>query len=142
MRVYAPGQLGSAAATRLRRGASDPFSVPSQEPASSTARAATLRSLGGIDALVALQAFEAPGERQRRAVKSGRRTLDALDALKVRLLSGQLDPTDLNRLKNAAEQLEEGTGDPRLDVILAEIRLRAAVELAKFARAAGASLTA
>jgi hypothetical protein len=35
------------------------------------------------DALIALQGVEGPVERRRRAVKHGRRELDALEALKL-----------------------------------------------------------
>ena len=50
-----------------------------------------LRTLGGIDALIALQGVEDPVERRRRAIEQGRRALDALDELKLGLLGGSLD---------------------------------------------------
>ena len=90
-----------------------------------------MRSLGGIDALIALQGIEDPAERRKRAVKHGRRALDALDELKVALLSGQLDRGTLLRLQAAAAGLMDGSGDDRLDQVLGEIDLRVAVELAK-----------
>ena len=37
-----------------------------------------LRTRGGINALIALQGVEDPVERRRRAIKRGRRALDAL----------------------------------------------------------------
>jgi hypothetical protein len=72
-----------------------------------------------------------PPAGRRRAVKYGRRALDALDELKLGLLSGSLDQTTLLRLKSAATDLKDGSGDPQLDQVLAEIDLRVAVELAK-----------
>jgi hypothetical protein len=90
-----------------------------------------MRSIGGIDALIALQGVDEPGERRRKAVKRGRAALDALDALKLGLLSGTLDTAAVARLKAAAAGLAEATGDPRLDTVLAEIGLRVEVELAK-----------
>jgi hypothetical protein len=42
-----------------------------------------LRTRGGINALIALQGVEDPGERRRRAIERGRRALDALDELKL-----------------------------------------------------------
>jgi hypothetical protein len=80
-----------------------------------------------------LQAFEDPAERRRRAVKRGRATLDALDALKVGLLAGDLDSAALARIEAEAASVGETSGDPGLDHVLAEIGLRAAVEVAKFA---------
>ena len=91
----------------------------------------SLRTVGGIDALIALQGVEDPVERRRRAVKHGRQALDALDALKLGLLAGTLEPAALLRLKAAAADLKDGSGDEKLDQVLAEIELRIAVELAK-----------
>ena len=71
------------------------------------------------------------GERRRRAVKHGRRALDALDELKLALLSGTLEASALLRLKAVAGDLKEGSGDEKLDQVLGEIELRVAVELAK-----------
>ena len=90
-----------------------------------------MRTLGGIDALIALQGIEDPLERRRRAVKHGRRALDALDELKLALLSGTLETSALLRLKTVAADLKEGAGDEKLDQVLGEIELRVAVELAK-----------
>ena len=93
--------------------------------------AVALRTVGGIDALIALQGIEDPVERRRRAVKHGRRALDALDELKLGLLSGTLEPAALLRLKAVAADLQDGSGDEKLDQVLSEIELRVAVELAK-----------
>ena len=90
-----------------------------------------LRTLSGIDALIALQGIEDPTERRHRAVKHGRRALDALDELKLGLLAGTLDQATMLRLKAVAADLHDASGDDRLDQVLAEIDLRVAVELAK-----------
>ncbi len=70
-------------------------------------------------------------ERGSRAVKHGRRALDALDELKLGLLSGTLDQATLLRLKSVSGDLKGRSGDERLDQVLGEIDLRVAVELAK-----------
>jgi hypothetical protein len=93
------------------------------------------RGVGSIDALLALQGVEDVGERRRRAVRRGRSALDALDALKVGLLAGTMDVAALAKLRAAAADVGSVSGDPQLDDILAEIELRAEVELAKFERA-------
>jgi hypothetical protein len=87
--------------------------------------------ISGIDALIALQGVEDPAERKRRSVARGRSALDALDELKLGVLSGALDPSSLGRLKSAAEGLRDSSGDQNLDGVLAEIELRVEVELAK-----------
>ena len=114
-----------------RRTASGTFSLEANNPTRAATTTAGMRNIGGIDALLALQGVEEPGERRRKAVKRGRAALDALDALKLGLLSGALDTGALARLKTAAIGLTESTGDPRLDTVLAEIELRVEVELAK-----------
>ena len=81
--------------------------------------------------MIALQGIEGPLERRKRAVKGGRVALDALDALKIGLLSGSLDTATMNRLRAAAADLKSSSGDPGLDSVLAEIELRVEVELAK-----------
>lgn len=131
MRIHGTNGPNALAATpTAKRSASGTFSLEAE-----TARAATPtggpRLLGGIDALIALQGFEEPGERRRRAVKRGSAALDALDALKLALLSGTLDTAALARLKSAAALLGERSGEAGLDTVLAEIELRAQVELAK-----------
>jgi hypothetical protein len=132
MRIYGTnGANALAASPTAKRSASGTFSLDTETTARAAAPATGPRLIGGIDALIALQGFEEPGERRRRAVKRGRTALDALDALKLALLSGTLDTAALARLKSAAGDLAERTGEPELDMVLAEIELRTQVELAK-----------
>ena len=90
-----------------------------------------LRSVGGMDALMALQGMEDAIERRQRAVRKGRNAIDALEELKVGLIAGQLDGSALNRLRALAADLSEPTGDNGLDGVMAEIDLRVQVEIAK-----------
>ena len=64
----------------------------------------------------------------------GRGALDILDELKIGLLSGNLDASTMNRLRDAAANLKSSSGDPGLDAVLSEIELRVEVELAKAGR--------
>ncbi len=132
MRVYGPNGTASRP-HHPRRGAapSGTFALSDTEPPQAQSAAVALRTLGGIDALIALQGIEEPAERRRRAVKHGRRALDALDELKLGLLAGTLDQGTLLRLKSVAADLKDGSGDEKLDPVLAEIDLRVEVELAK-----------
>jgi hypothetical protein len=95
--------------------------------------ASALRTVGGIDALIALQGIEDPTERRRHALKRGRHALDALDELKIGLLGGILSPATLTKLKVAAAYLKDASGDAGLDSVLGEIELRVEVEIAKLA---------
>jgi hypothetical protein len=132
MRVSAPNRTSLAAGTSAARPSSGgTFSLGGTQAPQAQSGALALRSLGGIDALIALQGVEDPTERRRRAVKFGRRALDALDELKLGLLAGTLDQATMLRLKSVAGDLQEPTGDPHLDQVMAEIDLRVSVELAK-----------
>ena len=132
MRVYGLNGAGAAVvSTPVRRPAPDSFSVGNEAAPRAAAGAGAPRLIGGIDALLALQGFDDPLERRRRAVKRGRTALDALDALKLGLLIGTLETGTLAALKSMAAELSDRTGEPDLDTILAEIELRVAVELAK-----------
>ena len=132
MRVYGLNGTGAAVvSTPVRRPASDSFSVGSETAPRAAAGVGGSRLIGGIDALLALQGFDDPLERRRRAVKRGRTALDALDALKLGLLIGTLETGTLAALKSMAAELSDRTGEQDLDTVLAEIELRVAVELAK-----------
>jgi hypothetical protein len=134
MRVNGPnGTVAATTSAPARRsgGAGGGFTLSEADGPHAASPAISLRTVAGIDALIALQGIEDPLERRRRAVKYGRRALDALDELKLALLSGTLESSTLLRLKAVAADLKEGSGDEKLDQVLGEIELRAAVELAK-----------
>lgn len=133
MRIYGPNgtTLGSPASS-TRRTNSTGFSLPDTPAAPDEPRAASApRAAGNIDALLALQGVEDSTERRRRSVARGRGALDVLDELKIGLLSGNLDASTVNRLRDAAANLKSSSGDPGLDAVLSEIELRVEVELAK-----------
>jgi hypothetical protein len=132
MRVYGPnGTSAAALSVPARRAASGTFSIGGETAPRAATAAGAPRVIGGIDALLALQGFDDPLERRRRAVKRGRTALDALDALKLGLLTGTLETGALAALKAVAAELADRTGEPDLDMVLAEIELRVEVELAK-----------
>jgi hypothetical protein len=123
--------LAPTSSSVAKRAASGTFSLDGENAARAATATSGTRSIGGIDALLALQGVEEPGERRRKAVKRGKSALDALDALKLGLLSGTFDTSALARLKSVTASLAEPSGDATLDAVLAEIELRAQVELAK-----------
>jgi hypothetical protein len=132
MRIY--GSNGTALAAppaTSRRTAGGSFSVSEQEPPRNSPAATSLRAISTVDALIALQGVEDPTHRKKRAIAKGRNALDMLDTLKLGLLDGSLDQSTLARLKVASEGLTEASGDDGLDLVLGEIDLRVAVELAK-----------
>jgi hypothetical protein len=134
MRIHASnGNAAVAASPPARRASGSEFKVAGDLAARATTSPATLRAVGGIDALIALQGVEDPAERRRHAVRRGRLALDALDELKAGLLGGDLTAGALQKLKAVAGHLKIGSGDVELDGVLAEIELRVEVEIAKMA---------
>jgi hypothetical protein len=132
MRIYAPnGPSAVASSSAARRTASSGFTVTEEETPRAVGSAAALQTVGGIDALLALQGVEDLMERRRHAVKRGRVALDALEELKIGILGGTLTPAILTKLQAAAAYLKQGSGDERLDAVLEEIDLRVEVEIAK-----------
>lgn len=102
------------------------------EPARAAAGSTAAASLTGLDAILTLQAEEdAPQERRRRSLKRGHDLLDGLDRLKAALLGGRVSASDLQAVAGRLSERASTSGDPRLDGLVAEIELRAAVELAK-----------
>lgn len=132
MHVYGANALATpAAAPAARRPAAGGAFKLASDSAQATAAAGAVRTVSGIDALLALQGVEDATERRKRAVRRGRAALDALDELKLGLLSGAMQPDSLRRLQALTGDLKGDTGDARLDEVLAEIQLRVGVELAK-----------
>jgi len=134
MRIYGPqGTAPAATPGASRRSGGATFTLPDMTAAPDSKATLAPRAAGGIEALLALQGIggEDAAERRRRSVRHGRNALDALDDLKLSLLSGALDTATVSRLKSAATDLKAASGDPGLDAVLAEIELRVEVELAK-----------
>jgi hypothetical protein len=123
----------AAAAPAARRASGSGFAVKDETAPRSPGAAGGLRTVGSIDALIALQGVEDQLERRKRAVKRGRVALDALDELKIGLLGGAFTAATLTNLQSAASRLELSSGHPDLDDVLGEIELRVEVEIAKLA---------
>ncbi len=90
-----------------------------------------------LDALLSLQEALAGGigeEAQRRARKHASDLLTKMEEMRLGILSGELDASVLDGLSRLVRQHREQVEDPALADILAEIDLRAQVELAKFGR--------
>jgi hypothetical protein len=120
-------------ATAPRRTEAGPAFALGQVPATATSAAATpASSLAGLDAILTLQTnSDTPEERRRRATRRGHDLLDGLDRLKASLIMGRVSTRDLQAIAGRLAQRSGESGDPRLDGLIADIELRAAVELAK-----------
>ncbi len=105
--------------------------MPDATPTSDARPTVAPRAANSLDALLAMQGVEDPMERRKRSVKRGRGALDVLDELKIGLLTGSINQAMVVRLRSAAAELKESSGEPGLDAVLSEIELRVEVELAK-----------
>lgn len=132
MRIYGPnGTTFGGPSSGTKKTSSSGFSLPDTAPTSDARPSAAPRAATSIDALLAMQSVEDPTERRKRSVKRGRGALDVLDELKIGLLTGSINPAMVARLRTAAADLKESSGDNGLDAVLSEIELRVEVELAK-----------
>jgi hypothetical protein len=143
MKITGPNGTGSASGPKgARPGASGGFKLPGMDDVGGTAPTGGVNrasSVMGVDALLALQDVGGPLERKRRAVRRASRILDVLDEVKLALLDGQLSVGQLDRLRRAVRAERDLTEDPKLEGLLDEIELRAAVEVAKLEQAAHAA---
>jgi Class II flagellar assembly regulator len=144
MKITGPNGAGSASGPRgTRPGASGGgFRLPDvgeAESASPTSGVNRTAGVMGVDALLALQDVGGPLERKRKAVRRASRILDVLDEVKLALLDGDLSLSQLERLRRAIRDERGLTDDPKLEDVLDEIELRAAVEMAKLEQAAQAA---
>ena len=95
MRILAPNSTALARETQnAKRAGSGTFQLDTADTAKPQVPVPTLRTVGGIDALVALQGYEDPAERRRRAVGRGKSALDVLDQIKLGLLGRDARPVE------------------------------------------------
>lgn len=123
-----PGADGGAFARALESGAGS----QAEEPRAVVGAA----PVTAIEALLALQGVsDEESEGRRQALARGHQLLDLLEEVRRGILLGVIPEATLRRLAELARAREgRRFTDPRLAEILAEIELRAEVELAKLER--------
>ena len=134
MRVTGPSPQSRASPGRgiERPGGSAAFPVlGGAVSATACGPAAAAPAAAALDMLLALQCLPDATERRRRAMRRGRGLLDRLEQLHLALLEGTLSPTVLDGLRRHLADDAGETDDRSLRQLLAEIEVRAAVELAK-----------
>jgi hypothetical protein len=133
MRIEGPKKSSSISTAAPRRdGGSSTFALPDEMP-SPTVRTGGASAPLNVSALIALQEVDAFKERRRKAVKRGFDLLDVLDEIRIDLLNGEIG---FDRMEKLVVLLGNGghADDPRVDTLMADIELRARVELAKVGR--------
>ena len=122
---------GSAGGVARKAGGFTAAGTGAAQGSAATARAGGLGGVASLDALLALQELDGPLERRRRSVRRAGRILDELDGIKVALLDGEGVGAALSKLSDAVRQERSATEDAKLEGVLNEIEVRAAVEMAK-----------
>ena len=88
-----------------------------------------------VDTILALQGIEDSPDGRSRGVNHGEQLLTLLDELRDGLLAGGIPRATLNRLALAIAKRRESFAEPKLQIVLDEIDLRARVEMAKLEQA-------
>jgi hypothetical protein len=99
-------------------------------------RASAPANLNPLAGLLAVQETEEPLEKRsrKRATQRASTILDELEEIRLGLLMGTVPMAKLEQLAQLVRAKREQFDDPKLQEILDDIELRAAVELAKLSR--------
>ena len=85
----------------------------------------------GLGSLLGAQEVSEEELHRRKSIRSGRLALEALEQLRDAMLTGRLSTATLKQLESLVKTERTLTTDARLNAVLDDIELRAAVELAK-----------
>lgn len=107
--------------------------VPTKPAAAPIAGAAPFTDIAALLALQGVPVAEDPREKRRKSVRRGLDLLDVLERVRIDLLGGGVPSERLERLVQILGD-RGPSGDDQLDALVADIELRARVELAKFGR--------
>ena len=138
MKVSATSAPSTAAGSGAAKPAAEGFRLLVPEggvaPRAAVAGVAAASGVSGISTLLALQGVGGP-EARARALRKGRRILDALDRLQLAMLGEGPTSRHLHLLNGALAEQREASGDFQLDETLNWAEVRAAVEAAKLEKA-------
>ena len=137
MRISETRQIGATrkSSNKKRTNSSDSvFSLndpADSHPVSSGVQIGSVVPVGDISSLLVVQGtLDEP--HRAGAINQGFDTLDALDSLKIDVLSGGVSRHKLMHLAKLVEKQRSNLSDPELGHLLDHIELRARVELAKY----------
>ena len=125
-----PSQRRKVSGRSGERGVADFAEQVGARPAASPGVAPTT-PLAALDGVLAAQEVPDPTEQRRRAVRHGQSVLAELHELQLGLIEGWVSEGTLHRLAGLLDGLRPAAADSRLDALLDDLELRAAVELAK-----------
>jgi hypothetical protein len=135
MKIEGPSKTqGSSKSKKTAKTAAGGFGVLLNDGGvDSSSPSVSAQSLSKVDALLLAQATDDPAERAAKGRMTLRadRLLDELDNVRLSMLTGSMTIGGMIDLADIVASHKEGIDDPELSAILAEIDLRAQVEIAK-----------
>jgi hypothetical protein len=138
MKVSATSAPSAAAGSGAAKPAADGFRLLLPEggvaPRAAVAGVAGASGVAAVSTLLALQGVGGP-EARAKALRKGRRLLDALDRLQLAMLGDGPTSRHLHLLNGALSEEREASGDFHLDETLNWAEVRVAVEAAKLEKA-------
>jgi hypothetical protein len=130
----ASAAASSSGAKPAAEGFGDLLNIGSAAPRAGVSSVSGAAGVSGISTLLALQGIGGP-EARAKALRKGRRLLDALDRLQLAMLGEGPTRRHLTLLQGALADQREPSGDLGLDDTLHWAEVRVAVEAAKLERA-------
>lgn len=131
VKTYAPSRLKRAA----KSGSQSAFTVSGEGDAAAKTNAASApQSMAEIASLSQLMQIQEVGERNsstKRTLAQGEMILESLEALQNEILAGAISKKSLEKIVTVTTTLPIQNGDPKLKQVIAEIKQRAMVEIAK-----------
>ena len=110
---------------------SDYLSATQSDDAGAAAHLSDVTATSALGSLLALQEISEEEKRRERFLKKGHDMLGSLEKLRQQLLMGEIPVDMLSELASRIASEKEEATDPRLMMIIDDIELRVAVELAK-----------
>ena len=141
MKISEFGSVNSASGTGKKRAASstgsfaDLLASAEASETSPTSQLSDVAATSALNNLLALQEISDEDVRRKKLLQRGTGLLDSLDQLRRRLLTGSLSPQLLVEIGRQLAVEKQTIMDPRINEIIEDIELRAAVELAKIEKA-------
>ncbi len=137
MRINATERTRSSGRSTSKKStsASSTFALHGQsdtQAAKKPAAIATASPVASVESLIALQEGDDFRRARKAAAERAGDLLDALAQVRLGLLEGGVPLRTLQRLTATLQQHRAQTGDLRMESVLDEIEVRAAVEKAKF----------
>ena len=117
----------------------DLLALAASEEAPPPVAASDVGATAALSNLLAMQEITEEEVRRKKLMQQGRNMLDSLENLRHQLLMGQVPMHTLRDIARNIAVQKQFVSDPKLMELMADIELRAAVELAKLEMAAKAN---